>query len=315
MKSQHFNSILGISSLLSVSAMIVFSHDAYAQSCITWETYSRSLPSEGGRGNQWKAFRKLPSTFQNGCVLLQDNNSVDVAYVLKVGISPNPYKGRSFMSNQKVPSFNSEKDKDLERLVAQGKALQVTWLTPTNGSIPYLRSIPKDQAFLRKDGMTCFNLVCMKSGALSHRELSTILNINRAETQPVSNVVVRSLTLTQLQNAVYNFDRIGEFKLTNGEYKSRNLSVKLFNSANVDINGDGIQDAVVVLGVSGGGSGLYMRLVSVVNQGGQPIQKAVVAELGDRTKIEKITPLSDELIEVEMLSWGGNNRVRRQFSL
>ena len=177
MKLQHF--VLGTSSLLSVSALLTFSYDAHAQSCITWDVYSRSLPSEGGRGNQWKAFKKLPSTFQNGCVLLQNNNSLDVAYVLKVGINPNSYKERSSISNQKIPAFSSEKENDLERLVVQGKALQVTWLTPTNGAIPYLRSIPKNQAFLRKDGMTCFNLVCMKSGALSNRELSTILNITQ----------------------------------------------------------------------------------------------------------------------------------------
>lgn len=148
------------------------------QNCITWDSYSSKLPPEGGRGGQWKAFKRLPPSFQNGCVLLEDNNSLDIAYILTVGLSPDPYKIRPLNSFQNVPAFNSKLEKELDKLVNQGKALKVTWLTPTNGAIPYLRSIPHDRAFLREDGMTCFSTVCMVSGALSHRELSDILTIS-----------------------------------------------------------------------------------------------------------------------------------------
>lgn len=176
--------ITAVSSGLVVISSIAFGLQVFAQeqstvkaACITWAEYSRNLPSQGGHGNQWKAFGTLPSTFQNGCILLQDNNSLDIAYVLKIGISPNPYKGESQNSYQKVPGFNYEQEDNLEQLVKQGKALKVTWLTPTNGAIPYLRSIPHNRAFLRNDGMTCFSTVCMKSGALSHQELARILSI------------------------------------------------------------------------------------------------------------------------------------------
>lgn len=168
-----------IGSLLTIGS-IVFPVKAFA-ACITWAEYTRDLPSQGGRGDQWRAFGTLPSEFQNGCILLQDNNSLDIAYVLKIGISPNPYKGRSLNPYQKAPAFNYEQEDSLEQLVKQGKALKVTWLTPTNGAIPYLRSIPHNRAFLRDDGMTCFSTrlspVCMKSGALSHQELARILSV------------------------------------------------------------------------------------------------------------------------------------------
>ncbi|MDX2099967.1 MAG: hypothetical protein SFW36_19505 [Leptolyngbyaceae cyanobacterium bins.59] len=157
---------------LSVILPMTSQQKAHAATCVTWASYSRNLPLEGGRGGQWKAFNDLPSDFQNGCVLLENNNSVDIAYVLKRGINPTPYIGQG----SGIPSFCSEQQQTLNRLVAQGKALQVTWLTPTQGSLDYLRSIPKDKPFLRDDGMTCFNSVCMKSAALSHNQLGQILS-------------------------------------------------------------------------------------------------------------------------------------------
>lgn len=144
--------------------------------CTTWAAYSSKLPAEGGRGNQWKAFGSLPAKFQHGCVLLQDANSVDTAYVFKRGMSIDRYAKAPSFSGDSVPSFSFDQEAALDRLVKKGNALKVTWLTPTNVSLPYLRSIPRDRAFLRKDGMTCFNTVCMMSGAVPHRELTKILS-------------------------------------------------------------------------------------------------------------------------------------------
>ncbi len=144
--------------------------------CTTWATFSRTLPSAGGRGNQWQAFGKLPAPFQNGCVLLSDHNSLDIAYVFRQGVSSDRYATKPRFQRQAVPSFSFDQEAALDRLANQGQALKVTWLTPTNGSLPYLRSIPRDRAFLRKDGMTCFNTVCMMSAAVSHTELAKILS-------------------------------------------------------------------------------------------------------------------------------------------
>lgn len=157
------------------AAMSAVANPASAQ-CTTWAEYSSKLPAQGGRGNQWKAFGNLPAKFQNGCVLLDNGNAIDTAYIFCRGIDISRYATNPTSSTQTVPSFSYDQEAALDRLVKQGDALMVTWLTPTNGSIPYLRSIPRDRAFLRKDGMTCFNTICMVSGAVSHAELAKILS-------------------------------------------------------------------------------------------------------------------------------------------
>ncbi|MDJ1174665.1 hypothetical protein [Roseofilum capinflatum] len=167
-----------LTGFLTVSLPTFTSKASASGDCVTWAEYASNLPSQGGRGGQWKAFGSLPPEFENGCVLLQNNNSVDIAYVLKSGINPAPYQQRSRLNpSQTIPDFSYEQEENLQRLVNQGNALKVTWLTPTNGSLPYLRSIPKNRAFLRDDGMTCFSTICMESGALSHQELSEILSV------------------------------------------------------------------------------------------------------------------------------------------
>lgn len=165
--------LTGVWAALSV-AIVTIATPASAQ-CITWAAYSSKLPPQGGRGEPWKAFGKLPSQFQTGCVVVNDNNALDVAYVFPQGASINTYATKPMSPRQKVPAFKVDQEATLEGLVKQGKALKITWLTPTNGSLPYLRSIPRDRAFLRQDGMTCFNTVCMMSGAVSHAELAKIL--------------------------------------------------------------------------------------------------------------------------------------------
>jgi hypothetical protein len=185
---------------LSVMLPFTSQQKAHAATCITWARFTRNLPLEGGRGSQWKAFNDLPADFQNGCVLLENNNSVDVAYVLKRGINPQSYIGQSSGMAGDIPSFGSEQQKMLDRLVSQGKAVQVTWLTPTNGSLPYLRSIPTDKPFLRSDGMTCFNTVCMKSAALSHKQLGQILSFNASSQTEIYLDHRCQKTATSLEN-------------------------------------------------------------------------------------------------------------------
>jgi hypothetical protein len=158
--------------------------------CVRWSTFSQGLTkTSGGRGGIWLAFNELPDGFKQGCIFFQDNNSLDVAYVLKDGIKPiaTLTNGRFYDSYGGVPSFGSDgrggvssfraeqSEQSLTDLMRRGQALMITWLTPTNGSIPYLNSIPKDRAFVRDDGMVCFSKVCMKSSAVSNQELIRIL--------------------------------------------------------------------------------------------------------------------------------------------
>lgn len=164
--------------------------------CVRWSTFVQSLRETNRRTfGLSRIFNELPDGFKQGCVFLQDNNSLDIAYVLKDGIKPSttltnglfydyyggvPSFGFVIGLGDRVSSFRADQSQQsLENLMRRGQALMITWLTPTNGSIPYLNSIPKDRAFVRKDGMVCFSTVCMKSSVVSNQELMQILKTTR----------------------------------------------------------------------------------------------------------------------------------------
>lgn len=162
--------------------------------CVRWPAFSQNLTrTSGGRGGIWIAFNELPEGFKQGCIFFEDNNSLDIAYVLKDGIEPSAVltNGQFYEYYGGVPAFGSgvrgtespergmRSREELEKLRQQGQALLITWLTPTNGSIPYLNSIPKNRAFVRNDEMVCFSTVCMGSRAVSNEELARILEEGR----------------------------------------------------------------------------------------------------------------------------------------
>jgi len=181
MKRVILSRLLASLSVLGTVSVPAIANQPSSSQCTTWEKFSRGLPPQSsGRGGQWRAFGDLPPKFQNGCILLDSGNSFAVAYALKQGISIKYYSTKPTSSLQRVPAFKYEQQKALEHLVDKGDALKVTWLIPTNGSLRYLQSIPRNRAFLREDGMTCFSTVCMKSGALSHEDLAKILGNRRA---------------------------------------------------------------------------------------------------------------------------------------
>jgi len=72
-----------------------------------------------------------------------------------------------------------------------------------------------------------------------------------------------------------------------------------------DLDGDGTQDAVVVLVASGGGSGSFYSLEAVLNQAGKPHHIASAA-LGDRAQLESLSVASGR-ITVEMVTHGPND--------
>ncbi|TAG97202.1 MAG: hypothetical protein EAZ09_05105 [Oscillatoriales cyanobacterium] len=169
--------------------------------CVKWSTFTQGLTTtSGGRGGIWLAFNELPDGFKQGCIFFQNNNAIDVAYVLKDGIEPSTTLSNGHHHNNYggVPAFGydgavsslrgEQSQQSLEDLMRRGQALMITWLTPTNGSIPYLNSIPRGRAFVRDDGMVCFSTVCMKSSAVSNQELARILeagqNLNTAGRSP-----------------------------------------------------------------------------------------------------------------------------------
>ncbi|MEK0195171.1 MAG: hypothetical protein EAZ78_03665 [Oscillatoriales cyanobacterium] len=172
--------------------------------CVKWSTFTQGLTTtSGGRGGIWLAFNELPDGFKQGCIFFQNNNAIDVAYVLKDGIEPSTTLSNGHHHNNYggVPAFGydgavsslrgEQSQQSLEDLMRRGQALMITWLTPTNGSIPYLNSIPRGRAFVRDDGMVCYSTVCMSSRTVSNQELARILeagqNVNTAGRSPSPN--------------------------------------------------------------------------------------------------------------------------------
>jgi hypothetical protein len=106
--------------------------------------------------------------------------------------------------------------------------------------------------------------------------------------QPPTN---GGLTFDMLKNGTFHapsYDRT--VKLTDGSYSessgSYNYTVTLENLyAFGDLNGDGKDDAAVIIAENGGGSGTFISLIAITNENGQAKQ---IGEsiLGDRVSVE-----------------------------
>jgi len=127
---------------------------------------------------------------------------------------------------------------------------------------------------------------------------------------PTSANAPASLTVATLANMTYRF----------GEGKSA-TTVKLVDSkgrdegeqflldrdhvAFGDLDGDGVDDAVVVLVSSGGGSGVFYSLVAVMQRNGR-LETPAVRSLGDRIKINEIN-IRNDIVTVDMITQGPND--------
>ena len=80
---------------------------------------------------------------------------------------------------------------------------------------------------------------------------------------------------------------------------SSKLKVDYVDSATGDLNGDGVEDAVVLLAINTGGTGTFMQLAAVLNQIGQ-LKHIDTADLGDRTKVNSIQ-IEDGIIKVQTI--------------
>ncbi|MFN8458965.1 MAG: WG repeat-containing protein [Anaerolineae bacterium] len=80
----------------------------------------------------------------------------------------------------------------------------------------------------------------------------------------------------------------GEFRQKYDETAASEFVVKLVEpKAFGDINGDGVEDAAVILTVDGGGSGTFYYLAVVIDEQGQP-KNVATTPLGDRSKIKSV---------------------------
>jgi hypothetical protein len=122
----------------------------------------------------------------------------------------------------------------------------------------------------------------------------------------VPSPVPTGLTLDALKNAEYTFD-LGQsmptFRLSNGSYqsgsdpsKSDYLQASLSDKvAFGDLNGDGVDDAAIVIGINTGGTGVFEYVVGVVSQDGQP-EQAGYAYIDDRAIINSLNIVDGKII-------------------
>ena len=122
-----------------------------------------------------------------------------------------------------------------------------------------------------------------------------------------------ALTIEALRNAEYQseFPASGKAKLTDGTFfepyepgSASGVHVTLMSEhlALADLNGDGIDDAVVILEASGGGSGTFRYLAAVFNERGQP-RHVASALLGDRVHIESLAIQAGRIV-VQLIGHG-----------
>jgi hypothetical protein len=112
-----------------------------------------------------------------------------------------------------------------------------------------------------------------------------------------------------LKNGQYELPEAGKVQLSDGKFAQQTgegatqaNQVFYVQSARGDLNGDGVEDAVVILALNTGGSGTFMYLVPVVMVQGTAQQYGADL-LGDRTRIETLA-IADGQIALSMASFG-----------
>lgn len=121
-----------------------------------------------------------------------------------------------------------------------------------------------------------------------------------------------ALTPEALANATYSseYATAGEITLVDGQAEEEiapgsasKLVVTLIEpTAFGDLNGDGVDDAAVLLASNSGGSGTFIDLHAVLNEAGEPVDAASTL-LGDRVQVNSLT-IADGQIVVDMITQG-----------
>lgn len=123
------------------------------------------------------------------------------------------------------------------------------------------------------------------------------------------------LTVDTLRNAAYQgIYKDQTVQLTDGKYEgrpfveggaSRPTVIFTDHFAFGDLNGDGVEDAAVVMVESSGGSGNFVYLSAVNNQSGSP-ENLATQLLGDRTQVQSIAIENGEIV-IETITHGPND--------
>ena len=121
-----------------------------------------------------------------------------------------------------------------------------------------------------------------------------------------------ALTVSQLMNFTYNDLNGKSHTLKNGTvtypaYGATGTMTILQNigTQQIDLNGDGSVDSVLVIKENDGGTGYYSQLVSVLNVNGKPVLSGQHRILDDRSTVKNLT-INNGLIVVDGLVHGAN---------
>ena len=127
----------------------------------------------------------------------------------------------------------------------------------------------------------------------------------------VPEASVSPLTEDLLKNATYALDGVQEstFQLVEGAYEHQYGdgatmvdTVGLSHTALGDLDGDGVGDAAVVLWHHSGGTGVFVTLVAMRNEAGEP-QQVAAAFIGDRAQVESVSIVDGQIL-LEMVTHG-----------
>jgi len=158
-------------------------------------------------------------------------------------------------------------------------------------------------------------LAALACGLISQPEVVKIPPTQTAPTTPPTTVA-SALTPDQVKNAKYQLvvqDAHSVVQLTNGAYQSTtDVSSPNFMSINLasqmafgDLDGNGAGDAAVLLAENYGGSGVFVSLIAILNQNGQPTQTA--SELIDDRPIINGLSIKDGQIFLDATVHGPND--------
>ncbi len=170
----------------------------------------------------------------------------------------------------------------------------------------------KHETAVTKDTLATWDTTVFKNGAYWLRAVVVDNTGNYVASGPIMVTVDNpKLTAEKLKNAEYQGIYQEPIQLTDGTYEgepfveggaSRPTVTFIEPYAFGDLNGDGVDDAVVLLVENSGGSGSFVYMAAVLNQGGKPENVDTVL-LGDRAQVQSLT-IADGQINVTMVTHG-----------
>jgi hypothetical protein len=174
----------------------------------------------------------------------------------------------------------------------------------------------KHETAVTKDTLATWDTTVLKNGAHRLRAVVVDNTGNYVGSRPVMVTVDNpNLTVKKLKNAEYQGIYQEPIQLTDGTYEGEPFVEGGASRPTVtfiepyagptawgDLNGDGVDDAVVLLVESSGGSGSFVYMAAVLNREGKP-KNVDTLLLGDRAQVHSLT-IADGQISVTMVTHG-----------